>query len=498
MLLLFSACAPSRIAVRYPAPSTPKEQAQARALAGTYLLLTPPGRIPNTILGKHLKKAISKINFVGNRLFDLDAAALAKAMASAVESRGGKIIAYRVADETYAPFLKALQPTGLMYISLNALTVTQTYEKRVTTIKDVKTKKTTKRTTHHWKHNAVLSGNLRFFSHPDGATLGETSFHITESGEVQAKNAGEAKQKWLKKARPKMLKHAAKSSLQGLGKPAVVSRFRTLFIDKKDSDSKSAAKLARTGKWEAASGLWAGRLSADRGNWRDLMNLGLASERVGLYSEAQRIYTDAQTSAGPDPEAAKIPWTQIQADLATVSKLGIGRAEAARNWFSGTVAVLPFSDETTSVAGPEMLREMVWKMLSSSGYNVIPLEDSDRALRMHGYSQGGQLHKGKPLQFARWTGAARLVYGDITEFRDIMLGPFGRRIVAGKLRMWNAPTKRWIWKADQPIVNESGSGKLSHQIGRAFLERWTRKPLGPESTDFVRINLETLPLKPKQ
>ena len=503
-ILALSACGPARVSIRYPAPSTPDEISRARALASAYLLISPPPRVPNTLLGKQIKKAASKVKFGGSRLFDLDAAALATALSKAVESRGGEIIAYRVADKTYAPFLNGLTPSGIIRISLATLTVDQTrYEKEITQ-KDSKTKKVTKRMAVYWKHKATLTGRIRFFSHPDNNTLGKATFAVTHSGELQAKGAAEAKRKWLKKAWRGLLKKTAKQAVAGIGNTTVVTRSRTLYIDKEDPDSKNAAKIARAGKWEVASSLWARRLEEDRGNWRDLMNLALASERVRLYSEAKRIYSDARKAAGPDPEATKVPWEQIQADLDAVSSLAIGRAKGARDWFAAPIAVLPFSDNTTSVDGPEILREMIWKALSKSGYNAIDLDSSDRALRAHGYSQGGQLHKGKHRDFAKWTGASRVLYGDITEFRDIMLGRFGKRIVAGTLRLWDAPSKKWIWKAEEPVINEAAElgsanaakASLGNQIGRSFLEKWMGKPLGPESRDFVRINLETLPLRP--
>jgi hypothetical protein len=500
-----SACGAPRVSVRYPAADTPQARSRALALSNTYLLVTPPKRVPNTLLGKALKRSAKKVRFLGDRIFDLDARALAQAAAEAIEKSGGRLIAYRVTDaKGRMPFAERLSPTSILRVSLDSFSVDRKKIERKVKKRDKETKKYVEVMAVFWKYDARLSGRASLASYPDGKTIASSTFTVRHSGEVRGRGKGDGKRKWVKRAWPILLKKASARMLSGLGPPRIIVRSRTIYVDKEDPASKGAAKLARGGRWIQAAGIWAAGLEDGAPDWRDLMNLALASEREGLYQEAKRVYSDAREAAGDDPEAAGVPWIQIFSDLDAMSALGVGRAEKAKRWFDAPVAVLPFADETTSVDGPEMLREMVWKTLQRGGYAVVDMETSDRLLRSHGFSMGGQLPKGKPANFARWTGAKRVLFGNITEFRDVMLGRFGRRIVAGKLWMWDADSRGRIWKAEEPVVNEAAElkdekkaeARLSSQIGRAFFERWLGKPLGPESRDFVRVNLETLPLRP--
>ena len=147
---------------------------------------------------------------------------------------------------------------------------------------------------------------------------------------------------------------------------------------------------------------------------------------------------------------------------------------------------------------------LVEKTLRKGGYNTIDLDTVDRGLRAQGFSQGGQLKRAKPRQFAKWLGAQRLLYGHISHFDEIMLGIYGRRHVAGKLWLWDKNEKRRLWSSNQPAINESpiatdggqGLGQLAGQLLFGLAERMIGKPLGIESAQFVRQNLETLPLKP--
>ena len=494
-LTMICACGAPRVSVRYPAADTPQARGRALAMSHAYLLVSPAKRVPNPALGKALKK----IKFLGDRVFDVDAGALAARISKAFEGAGGSLLAYRISDsEGEDPFIERLDPTALLRVSLDAFSVEQSRVERKTSTKDPKTKKAVERVAVFWTHQARLSGTFRFEAREAGEIL-SGSILVEHRGELQGLDGGEAKRRWLRRSWPALLDKTAKAVVAGLGPAKGVTRSRTIFVDKGDPASKSAAKLAQQGRWVKAAGIWAGGLEHDEAAWRDLMNLGLASEREGLYAEAKRIYAKAKNLSQGDPAAAKIRWDEIFSDLDSVQALGLGRAEKARAWFDAPIAVLPFSDNTTSVSGPAMLREMVWKKLKDGGYAVLDLEDGDRRMRAHGYSMGGQLPKGKPAQFCKWTGAARLVFGEIDEFRNLMLGPLGKRIVAGELRLYDAGAERDIWSSAEPVVNAAIGGKeseIGNQIGRAFLESWMRKPLAAESKEFVRINLETLPLRP--
>ena len=146
---------------------------------------------------------------------------------------------------------------------------------------------------------------------------------------------------------------------------------------------------------------------------------------------------------------------------------------------------------------------MTAEALARGGYAVGGLEEVDASLRRHGYSQGGQLRRGKPADFARWTGADRLVFGDVTEFRNVMLGFLGRREVAGRLWVWDAAAGAEVYSAEESAVSQDGTldggdagGRFAGQLGKALLEGWLGKPLAAESALWVMRSLQGLPMRP--
>ncbi|MBI3297453.1 MAG: DUF799 family lipoprotein [Elusimicrobia bacterium] len=477
LLALLSACAGPTVRVSYPAPRDAADESVAKALGQVYVIFSP--REDEDDLGVFVER-------------------LDKALAG----RGGSVLAYRTGGPGTDPFTASLAPSSLMRVFLQRGPVQRAdFDKEVKS-KDSEGKEVSKLVPHvrvSCRLDVALS-----LSVPGGAApLASRELSLTHSSEhskQEARNLSDAA--WLRKHAEKLLAQGAFRAAGALPPARSVGRVRPLHVDKDDAVSKDAASRAQQGFWEAASELWARRMEEGRGGWRDLSNLALAAETRRAFGEAARLYKRARESAGSDAEAAKVPWEQIQADLELGGRL-VSRSEAAAAWFAQPVAVLPFSDETTSVDGPANLRKMTAQALAKGGYAVLPDDEVDRALRRHGYSQGGQLSRGKPADFAEWTGAKRLVFANVTEFRNVMLGFLGRREVAGDIRFWDAAEGRDLHAASNSSATRSATldggeaaGRLLGQLGTSLLENWIGKPLGPESTLWVVRSLRGLPLRP--
>lgn len=473
LLAALAACAPPRVRVAYPAGDSPEDVAAAVALAQVYAVFAEDDAAE-------------------------DLGAFAARLDEGLRARGGALLAYRAAGAGEDPFVAALAPTAVLRLSLSYGPLARSdFEKEVKS-KDKEGKEVVRKEPYTRLHRRLeVAAAL-------APAQGPTVVKAVWAEEGEEKNRAEAAEvteaAWQKRHGPALLKAAAGRVASALPAPRTLTRQRELHVDKEDPVSKDASYKAQEGAWEAASALWAERLEVGKGGWRELWNLAVAAEQRKAYAEAGRLFQKAQEASAGDPAAAATPFAEAAADAARGARLG-SRSESAAAFFARPVAVLPFSDDTTSVDGPANLRRMTAEALARGGYAVLDVDEVDRALRRNGYSQGGQLKRGRPEQFARWTGAERLVFGDVTEFRNVMLGFLGRREVAGSLRLWEAGAD--VYASEKSVATHEGtldgadaSGRLAGQLGKALLENWTGKPLGAESALWVVRSLQGLPLRP--
>lgn len=490
--------------ISYPQPKTDQERAQTRAMGNLYLILRTPRHAGASLFNQAMK---GRADFKGIQTwnnFDSDAGLFARTLGARLKKRGAHILAYRAphVEEEKDPFIEELAPAGVLQVDFQSLGTglsRENLEKKVT----VGEGKTEKRISTKWTFIAELTLRARLYMHPEGRVLQDIRHTVrytdTKTGdEKKSPNAS----RWYRRKQKAILDRAAKELTSRLGQVSAVRRKRTLFPDEKDVRSIEALKAAGKGDWEKASELWAERLEAGQGGWKDVMNLAVASEHAREFAEAERLYRKAREMAGTDPESAKVPWDVVFADVSGAQEVLGRRSQKASVWFAAPIAVMPFSDETTSVEGPDILRELLYKALAKGGYTMIDLYDVDRGLRSQGISQGGQLKGRHNSRYANVLGARRLFFGHITEFDDLMLGGYGKRHVGGELSLWDASHKDFLWKSSEPALTESAAigdkavhDNLSRQIMRGLYERIRSKPLGAESVVFIQRNLETLPLR---
>ena len=110
-----------------------------------------------------------------------------------------------------------------------------------------------------------------------------------------------------------------------------------------------------------------------------------------------------------------------------------------------------------------------------------------------------------PERVAAWLGADRLVFGDISEFNDVNVGVYKKRVVAGTLRLWEKASKSDVWSREEKVTNSSlairGKDVAASFLGglaSSWFDRLKKKPLGAEVEEFVRRELERLPMRPTQ
>lgn len=470
---LLAACAAPEVRLSYPMPKTPQQEAIAKALSQAFLAFTQPTD--------------------GMREF-------AVSFDQVLAARGGAVLAYAFSPSEQDALASSLAPSSVIRISFEPISVVRSESTKEVKSKDSQGKETVAKVP-FVKRTGRLQVQLALAGAADLPAIGRSvSVEFTEERKKDsAERTDDAA--WLRKAQPRLMRSAGKKAAASLPVAGLVQRSRPVFVDDKDPVSAQARDHAFKGAWEAASALWASRLEEGRGGWKDVWDLALAAESRRVYPEAERLYRKAQEKSAGDPEAAALKFDEVIADISAASRF-MGRSEAAAEYFSRPTAVMPFSDETTSIDGPANLRTMVAQSLTEGGWAVIPSDEVDAALRRHGFSQGGQLKKTTPAKLAAWTDAERVLFGDISEFRNIMLGAVGRRLVAGSVRIWDATARSDSYSSEKKVetVEAAGpkdaAGRLSAQLGKALIENLRHKPLAEESETWVERVLQGLPLRP--
>ncbi|PCI36514.1 MAG: hypothetical protein COB53_09315 [Elusimicrobia bacterium] len=166
----------------------------------------------------------------------------------------------------------------------------------------------------------------------------------------------------------------------------------------------------------------------------------------------------------------------------------------------GDIALLPFDSMATSLRGPELLREYVQKKLARLGYNPIPLEAVDDALRKIGISDGGQLRSVRSEIVGNALGVTRYVVGNVEDFSDQNVGFVRRRIVDLTLSLVDAKTGEHLWENSGRVEKTIGAfskkrakqafltGVLENAVEKAF-----GKPLDRESRRAVAQVMRSFP-----
>ncbi|MBI3507640.1 MAG: hypothetical protein HY059_22620 [Proteobacteria bacterium] len=193
-----------------------------------------------------------------------------------------------------------------------------------------------------------------------------------------------------------------------------------------------------------------------------------------------------EEAAGRIASRFELPRTTYELPVASAA------AEGRAAWFAPPLAVLPFSDETTSVDGPVAVRKLLWSELEAGGYEVLPLDAVDEALRPKGFTQGGQLKAAKRSDLAAWTSSKRLLFGNVEYYHLLPAS-----LVAGGIELWDAGSAKTVFLSSATAAMEKSLPGAFDTVRRTSGLGWTATMLLPtaETVRFVRRALRGLPLR---
>ncbi|MDO8805773.1 MAG: hypothetical protein Q7R35_15240 [Elusimicrobiota bacterium] len=475
------------VRVPYQMPDMPGVAAARPALSGLYLTVKTAPSPEENALGS---LAAALMNKSGP---DFRPAELARRAARALTRPGSRVCAWRVdkygAGDAFAPVIK---PSGLLAVNTAGPSVSSRKEERTSVYYDKKKQKQTVKSK-VWAYSASMYAEFKLYSWPAAELLDSwaDTFSHSEDRLDNSKDAGD----WYSDNEDRLfIAVTTKLVARYAGRP--VDRFRPVFRKKGDKESEEAGQLAQRNSWDKAEAVWLRRASAG-GDWRDYLGLAVSAELKKDYTAADANYRQAQARAAGDKEAGVVRWGEIYRDLELASSTkAAGGCDG--EWFGVRTAVLPFSDETTSMDGPPLVRQLVHERLKAGGYNLVPLDETDEILRRHGFSEGGQLAAAKPEEISAWLGAGRLVYCNITDFSEIMAGVYNRRMVKGSARVWAAGVPELSFEESVVKVKtpKNFAGGMFSQLAKGLVERIKNKPLAFESGLFSQQVSENLPNRP--
>jgi len=125
-----------------------------------------------------------------------------------------------------------------------------------------------------------------------------------------------------------------------------------------------------------------------------------------------------------------------------------------------SVAILPMTNNTNDVEGPDFVRKTLAEHLERNKfYRVKPLEEVDQLLRDRmGATLGGQLDSAKVEDLKELLGVEGLIYGTLLDYGQITTGLINERKVSAKFRMINTIDSTLFWENGIGVKSQETTG----------------------------------------
>lgn len=495
-LFLLSSCGTTyNVKIHHIVHGKPSHQERYEILRHVYLLIHKSGS------GDVLSLEIGTTVVLGGGIPEIDAPGFARVIDQGLARTGGAVLAYRVVRERSDtdPYISDLQPTATLFVEIEHADVDENEVKKHVQKKDSEGNITTEEVS-EWIYEGFVVCVFRLQTFPEDNTVLKNQIKLR----VKKKYSHKLSESDISELIHGMYLNAGQKIVWHLS-PASVVRYRMVFRTKDDKNSLKAYKLSKKGKWTDAEKIWKERLASGKGNWQDMMNMGVSAELARKNDTALRYYHQAQENSAGNKATKNIPWNVIFDDLAKSIIQGSALPESARRWFSRRVAVLPLSNDSVSLDGPELIRKVVFRIFQEGGYDAIPLTEVDRILMSNGFTEGGQLRATTPEKISEWLHADWLIFGHIDDFNKINVGIYVKKSIKGRFSLWDAAEGSELWASNRSVVVSSlpleisKGGILAHfllNIATSWIESLTDKPMGAEALQFATINMDGLPFKP--
>lgn len=145
------------------------------------------------------------------------------------------------------------------------------------------------------------------------------------------------------------------------------------------------------------------------------------------------------------------------------------------------VAVAPMENRSNDLNASEIIRGAFREEILRRGWNVMPVEESDRLLRERlGISYGGQLGSTTPAEVCRVLGVRGVFYGVVREWNKTTTGIYNHVTVTAEFRLYGESGQP-LWdgqdtqqKTDLPRGGRDiGAQVIVHALGNLLLNPMT-------------------------
>jgi len=412
-----------------------------------------------------------------------------EATATVFRSSWTGVAGYQVSYGTSPPVLLAsIPPTALLWLHPGPIEAEQ--EAAETKVKGKDGKETVKS---FFNLRASFKAGYRLESWPDRGLLveGETGRSVKDQSDEE-----EDLDDWAEDQEGKLLRGLETRVASDLA-PHPVARSRMIHKGKGEAMKKAFDSISRT-DFPKARDVWAQEaVKAAPDEPEPELNLAAVAEREQRWADARAHY-QAALLHDKGGYRDRIEGSLAEIDQMTALLSASTAAAAGAGWFDERLVVLPFSNDTLDVEAPARLREGVAQTLANRGYSVLPIEEADERLRTVSVTQGEHLRTLKPARVAAATGASRLLFGKVEEFRTINVGVYQRSDARMTLKLtdaqgnllWEAEGEGFTEKAAPP--KEAAKAFLTG-LGKGLLKKALRIHMDEEAAEAVRTALETLP-----
>lgn len=139
------------------------------------------------------------------------------------------------------------------------------------------------------------------------------------------------------------------------------------------------------------------------------------------------------------------------------------------------VAILPPEDETTDMAAADTFQRVMATVMVALGYLPVVSPSQEDSLRQMGISDGGQLKAFKPRDISKKLGSDGLLYGNVSEFKDLNVGLYRERRVDFSGYLADASGAK-AWESEGRSVSKKFTLSLD-AVTQSFAEGLAQKML---------------------
>ena len=159
-------------------------------------------------------------------------------------------------------------------------------------------------------------------------------------------------------------------------------------------------------------------------------------------------------------------------------------------------AILPFANETNTVAAPEILRKLLFDEAARRRYALQPMEETDRRLRERlQISDGGQLAIAEPSELGEALDIETLFYGDVLEWKKVTTGVYNEVTVKARLRLVDAVSGRPLWEKTHAISKKNLATSIDEMVA-GTIQNLLLNPMTPYARRLMRDVGQSLPPPP--